>query len=375
VNRRVYRLLFRLYRRVFPTPPWTGPLTPQLVRRILVIRDDRVGDMVLTTPLLSFLREIAPQAEIDVLASRANAAIVKHDRRIARVFINDRTWRWWVLALPRIRARGYDLIINPITRHPYRQGLVMSLLATRRTYKVSGWRPVRFQGLFTKAFRIPRRATHMAAAILAVGQLAFGRRDMLGREGMDRYPVYLPPDAESDARIAEFLVAHRLNRFVLVNVSAAGARWREWPPHQAAVVVRQLLARHEGLSVVVTRVPDKEDRAAEVSRLCGDGRVFVAPLLSLLGLIALTRRALMVITTDTALVHIASATGRPVVALYAPQHPNDVPLWLPLGVPYRAVVSALRGVVGDVAPGTVAAAADELLGEVEQTSTVAGASG
>lgn len=341
------------------------------MRRILIVRDDRVGDAVLTTPLLSFLREAAPHVEIDVLASRANAAIVKHDRRIARVFVNDRTWRWWITMLPRLRARRYDVIFTPIPRHPLRQGLVASALANRGTYKVSGWRPVRYQGLFTKAFRIPPRMTHMAESILSVGQLAFGRREMVGRQGLDRYPVCLPPDAEADGRIATFLAAHQLERFVLVNVSAATDPEREWAPDQAAAVVRRLLDRHEGLSVVITPAPGKEGRTADVARRCADRRVLVAPVFPLLDLVALVRQALLVVSPSTALVHFASATGRPVVALYAPQHPNDVPLWLPVGVPYRAVVSALGDVMGDIPPERIADAFDELLHEIEQPSGLA----
>jgi ADP-heptose:LPS heptosyltransferase len=365
VNRRLYRLLFRLYRRLFPTPRWTGRVPAGSLRRILIVRDDRVGDMVLTTPLFSFLREEAPQAEIDVLASRANAAIVRHDPRVAQVFVHDRRWRSWTRLLPRMRARRYDVVLNPIGRHPFRQGLVSSVLAGRRTYKVSGWRPVRFQGLFTKAFRIPPRLTHVAESTLAIGQLALGRREMIGREGLRRYPVSLPPNAESDGRIAAFIAAHQLQQFVVVNVSAGVHRLRDWPPEQAAAVASQILSRHDRVSIVVTPAPGRENDAAEVGRRCADGRVLVSPVFSLLDLIAFVRRALMVVTPDTALVHIASATGRPVIALYAPQHPKDVPLWLPLGVPYRALASGLGGTVADIPSHQVIDAFDEMVAEMK----------
>ena len=295
---------------------------------------------------------------------------MQHDRRVARVFVNDRTWRWWAATARRVRARRYDLIINPITRYPYRQGLVVSLLGMRHTYKVSGWRPVRFQGLFTKAFRIPPHLTHMAESVLAVGQLAFGRRELLGRKGLERYPLYLAPDADADGRISQFVTAHGLEHFVVVNVSAATDPEREWAPSQAAALVRLLLERHNGLSVVLTPAPGKEARTVEVARQCADARVFVAPVFPLPDLVALIRRALLVVSPSTALVHIASATRRPVVALYAPQHPNDVPLWLPVGVPHRAVVSALGDVMGDIPPTRIADAFDDLLQEIGATGDV-----
>lgn len=370
VNRRLYRLLFRAYRRLFPTPKWTGPLDGRSLRRILVVRDDRVGDMVLTTPLFAFLQHAAPEAEVDVLASRANAALIAHDDRIATVFVTDRTWRWWATRARHIRARGYDLIINPISRYPYRQGVVMSLLATVDTYKVSGWRPVRFQGLFTKAFRIPPRLTHMAESVLAIGQLALGDRE-IGRHALERYPLSLAADGEADARIAQFLAAYRLERFIVVNISAATDPEREWSPERAADVVRLLLERHEGFAVVITPAPRKEGPATEVAQLCNSPRVIVAPVFPLSDLVALVRRALLVLSPSTALVHLASATGRPVVALYAPQHPNDVLLWLPLGVPHRTVVSELGGVMDDIPPEEISRAFDQLMHEIERPSVAA----
>ena len=370
VNRRLYRLLFGVYRRLFPTPRWTGPLDGRSLRRILVVRDDRVGDMVLTTPLFAFLHHTAPQAQIDVLASRANAALIAHDDRITTVFVNDRTWRWWATTAPRVRARGYDLIINPISRYPYRQGLVMSLLATSDAYKISGWRPVRFQGLFTKAFRVPPRLSHMAESVLAIGQSALGDLEM-GRQALERYPLSLAPNAEADARIAQFLAAYRLERFIIVNISAATDPEREWSPERAADVVRRLLDRHEGFGVVITPAPHKEGPATQVAQLCDSPRVIVAPVFSLSDLVALVRRALLVLSPSTALVHLASATGRPVVALYAPQHPNDLLLWLPLGVKHRTVVSELGGVMDDISPDEISQAFDELMQEIERPGVAA----
>jgi ADP-heptose:LPS heptosyltransferase len=365
INRRLYRLTFRLYRGIFPTPRWSGPLDGHSLRRILIIRDDRVGDMVLTTPLLSFLKEAAPQAELDVLASRANAPILQLDARVTNVFVNDRTVRWWVANGARIRARQYDLIINPIARYPYRQGVVMSMLATPRTYKVSGWRPVRFQGLFSKAFRVPPRLTHMAESVLAIGQLALGRGS-LGREALDRYRLSLAPDPESDARIAQFLATYRLERFIIVNISAATDPEREWSADRAAIVVRQLLERHADLTIVITPAPQKEGRATEVAQLCNDPRIIVAPVFPLSDLVALVRRSLLVVSPSTALVHLASATGRPVIALYAPQHPNDVLLWLPIGIPNRTVVSELGDVMDDIPPEQISDAFDDLMREIQQ---------
>src|SRR5688572_10049978 len=105
VNRRLYGALFRLYRAIFPTPRWEGQIPRSALRRALIIQHYGVGDMILTTPLIAFLRDRGPDVEIDVLASPRNAPVVAGDDRIARVFVHDHSWRRWLTVLPRLRAR------------------------------------------------------------------------------------------------------------------------------------------------------------------------------------------------------------------------------------------------------------------------------
>jgi ADP-heptose:LPS heptosyltransferase len=362
-NRRFYRCLFRLYRALFPTPTWRGPLDPRSIRRILVVRDDRIGDMVVTIPLLSFLRETVPHADIDVLASPANAAIAAFHPGVTTIFVNDRTWVGWFRVLRRLRSRRYDLVFSPVARKALRESLVASMIAHRHTYKISGWRPVRYQGLVTAVTRVPPRLTHIAERTLYIGQHAFGVRQALA--DTRRYPMRLEIDASTGTRASAFLSAHGIEQFAAVNLIAGGAR-RDWRPDVCAAFVTLVLDRHPELSVVLTCPPGAEDRVADVRQRVANGRLVATPVFALPDLIALLKRAVIVVTPETALIHIASACGRPVVAIYGPQHPNDVPLWLPLGVPYRALASKLGGSLNDVDAAHVAAAFDELWDEARE---------
>ena len=55
------------------------PLRPETLRRVLLVRYDRIGDAVITTPFIEALRTLAPEATIDVLASPGNAVVFRHD--------------------------------------------------------------------------------------------------------------------------------------------------------------------------------------------------------------------------------------------------------------------------------------------------------
>jgi ADP-heptose:LPS heptosyltransferase len=359
VNRWFYRRLFGLYRAAFPTPRWTGSIPVSARRRILVVRHDRVGDLVVTTPLLSFLKESAPDSEIDVLASPSNAQLLRGDDRVRRVYTNDHTWRGWLRVLPQLRRRRYGAILSPITLKGLREGLTASLIAHRDTYKVSSWRPVRYQGLFTAVVRLPPSATHMADQVLSVGHAAFGIPRHAAAARPRQYPMRIAVDARAAATVAAWLSERRVGRFVAVNVSSAVAE-RDWTPGHCAEFLTLLLARHPDLTVILTPAPGRERPTAEVARRSADPRVLVAPALPLLELAALVQLADAVVSPSTALVHLASALHRPVVALYAPVLPTDVALWLPRGVPYRSVASKLGGSVSDIAVTHMADAFDEL---------------
>jgi ADP-heptose:LPS heptosyltransferase len=105
-----------------------------------------------------------------------------------------------------------------------------------------------------------------------------------------------------------------------------------------------------------------------VARRCASPRVMRAPVCPLPELASLVRRAIAVVSTNTALLHLASACRRPVVARYAPKVPADVTLWLPIGVPYRARAAPLRGAVRDIPPESIADAFDDLRREASGLS-------
>jgi ADP-heptose:LPS heptosyltransferase len=309
---------------------------------------------------LTFLKEQAPAAEIDVLASTRNAAVVAGDPCVARVHVHDGTWRGWMRLVPRLRARHYNAIFSGQAGNALHEGLVASAAARRTTAKISIWRPKRYHGLFTALPRTPRGVEQTADRLLYVAHRALGGR--MPAPSVTRYAPRMPRDPAADAAVVELLRARAVDRYVLVNVSAHFAV-RDWSPERCAAFIGLLLARHPGLSVVLTRAPRKEAQAEEVAVRAASARVFVAPAMPLLAIASLVRGAAAVVSPDTSLVHIASACRRPVVVLYAPKLPTEIAPWLPVGVPHRVFVSRVRGSMADIPPEQVADALDELLAE------------
>jgi ADP-heptose:LPS heptosyltransferase len=124
-----------------------------------------------------------------------------------------------------------------------------------------------------------------------------------------------------------------------------------------------LARRHPDVPFVLTPPPGRADEAGRIAGAAGAPNVIVhPPLPHVLDLVSLLRRAALVLTPDTANVHLAAAAGRPVLGLYTART-TDPAAWAPLGVPSRALLSPDRAPVTAIPVDAVLAAFDALWDE------------
>src|SRR5437879_9014362 len=103
------------------------PLTPATFhpRRILVIRLDLIGDLVLSLTVVRALKRTYPEAEIDLLALPASARVASYDPNLSEIITYDpniwrrpkallqpKNWREAISLRRRLRARHYDLAVS-----------------------------------------------------------------------------------------------------------------------------------------------------------------------------------------------------------------------------------------------------------------------
>src|SRR5438270_1429957 len=149
------------------------PLTPATFQptRILVIRLDLIGDLVLSLTVVSALKRAYPEAKIDLLALPTSARVAKYDPNLAEIIPYDpniwrhpkallqpEKWRETISVIRQLRAHHYDLAISVYARWA---ALLAILSGARRRV---GYGPEGFPGFMTDSVPggIPGRWRHWA---------------------------------------------------------------------------------------------------------------------------------------------------------------------------------------------------------------------
>jgi lipopolysaccharide heptosyltransferase II len=304
-------------------------------RRILLLRLERIGDLLMSLGAIRAVRAQAPGATIDLVVGSWNEGVARLITEVNHVETVDAAWlarggsAESSAALARRamgwRRRRYDLAINlegDIRSHGI---LALSGAARRVGFAHAGGGPlltdvVSFDG-----------GRHIADNGLALVERAFDlppgsfpRATTDVGAPMWRLPVPEAARAAARAVLQQLGGSSRVDGVPLLAVHASGGRAiKQWPVDRFADAA-SVLAADMGASVVLTGGPEDEAVVGEMeARLRARGvpslRVQGSTDLVLLGAILQRCRALL--TGDTGPMHLAAAVGTPVLAVFGPSMP------------------------------------------------------
>lgn len=280
--------------------------------RILVVRlDERVGNLLLLTPLLATLRARFPSAEIDVLGNARGALLLERHPAVSSfspfrkraIFATDGPLRTPLT----LRRRRYDLAIeasNP-TDPSATQALLVRFSGAHHTI---GSRHGPFAPLFSAPVTIEDARAHeidLRLQLLApLGPGAVVRATSLG--------ALAEPAADSP-------VAALARDGALYAVLNVGARLTSKQLAAADYAALADLVAAAGLRCVITYGPAERPLADDVARLAP--RAVLAPPTALHELAALMRAAQAVVSCDTGPMHLAVAAGTPTCGIFVSTEP------------------------------------------------------
>jgi heptosyltransferase III len=283
--------------------PWRRKLAPIALasaRRVLLVRlDNRVGEALLMTPLISTLKRSAKGYAVDLLVHPKVARVLEGHPEIDRLIPFESRDLWMGPLAPEIHAlrhRLYDAVVHCANwTAPSVSGSILARLVARDALVLG---PARFP-------------------VAGLADVAVSPRPDTSFEVSQRLHLLSPlaPGAVSPA-LSFRTPKRRLSweegrRFAVVN---PGGRlgWRRIPPAAFAAAAREL--ERQGLHAVVTWGPGEDTLASQVAAAAPGSEL--APPTDIDQLASLMAGAQMTVCNNTGPMHLSVAVGTPTLGLF-----------------------------------------------------------
>ncbi|MSQ58118.1 MAG: glycosyltransferase family 9 protein [Betaproteobacteria bacterium] len=288
------------------------PVTGQISSALLVV-PQRIGDVLLATPIIASLKRSSPGILTDVLVFSGTEGILAGNADVRNIIVvSQRESLAQKLAMFRKLWRRYDLAITVLcgdrpllytwAAGRYRVGPVQSGVSAHAWKRFMLSRHVVFDDRQTHTVRMGLRIAQLAGIVpVAQVQACWG-------DEQERTALRLCDEVLNNR---PFAVLHPTPKFLYKRWHAAG--WRE--------LADWLLGK--GMQVVLTGGNEEQERrhAREIFEEMPAGVHDLIGRYSLGEIAALLSRARVYIGPDTVTTHLAAALGIPTVALFGPSNP------------------------------------------------------
>jgi len=284
------------------------------IDRILVVKLDRIGDMVNTTPVFDALRSAFPRASWDIIGHPTPLSLLDGDDRIAQRIpyrswlyhplpIRLPGWKSWSLVLKLLWQR-YPLVVYLRGSFPFLLLAATSRLAAAKFVPdepviARYLKPLEslFSPILNRDPRLQIKSEHLRFA-----------RNLL---------------FEGNAQVGPRIAIH----------AAASTPTKMWPIERFAALADEL---HRTFKAQVHFFGSPEDRPVleQISRLCVDSHSFHWSL-TLQRVVAVVAACDLFIGNDSGLAHVAAALGTPMVVIWGSANLNES---RPTAAPARCVI-------------------------------------
>lgn len=300
------------------------------MKKILIVNVNWMGDVIFSTPVFRALKEVYPAARISCLAVPRVREILESIPQIDEILMYDEKGKHrnpWAKArlICELRRCHFDaafLLHRSLTKAflvfaagiPQRIGYDTKgrgfLLTHRLEANTVSRRPERSEGL--KALK---GAAHRCDDYLNI-------IESFGIPVRDR-ATFLNVCHESREEIIGVLASHKIAEKDFLVVVHAGGNWdlKRWPEKNFSLLIDRLMTG-ANVRVIITGTREDMPLADRIASRCQCRPLILAGQVTLKQLIALMKRANLVISADSGPLHIAGSVGTDVIGLFGPTRPE-----------------------------------------------------
>jgi ADP-heptose:LPS heptosyltransferase len=273
--------------------------------KILIKQLGRIGDMICLSACFPLIKEILPDAEIDIITSKHNDIIVKNNPYINNSIKYDKSFFNIFDTIFKIRSMKYDFYIDP-KDHRSGESRIFAKIAKAHV-KVGFNEPGKHN------FDISLDSAEMNS------ELHFIERAMKAFKvlGFNESTVKIPrprlfPSEKAIDNAQKFIdVTFGTEPYSVINISTSSAV-RQWNFENWIELINKTDLKER--NIIISASPADYDDANKIVHSSKNAVLFKSK--SIEDLFPIIEQSAMVLTCDTSIVHIASGYNTPILALY-----------------------------------------------------------
>ena len=290
----------------------------QDIQRILFIRIDRIGDLVISTPTLKAVKKAFPASQVIVLASPSNQSLLLNNPYVDQVIVYNQQegLKEKLRIIKQLREYRFDLAIDPYPDYELKTALIALLSGAKWRIGYSSYGRQVFFNLSGPEIAEDRHLVDLTLDILKP----------LGVRSNDKKPeIFLTEDEKKWAR--DWLRARGAGKRSIVGLHPGGYyETQRWLPEKFADVACQL-RKNGDYDVILFGGPREKGLVDQItSMINGEVMTYVGG--NLRRFVALVDSCRMLICNNSGPLHVAVALNIPTISFMGPTNKER---WMPIG--------------------------------------------
>ena len=280
--------------------------------KILVIQMKFIGDVLATSIICNNLKKIYPNSQIDFLVYPFTKPVIENNPNIDTIVFfeekNRKSKIELIKFLLKIRKENYDIIIDPTELLRNRDLFFIKNIAAKINF---GYNKSNIP-LFNK--NIDKNSKTMLEVYKEI-------LENLGFSDLN-LDYEVPINDASEIRVEEYLKANKISKFVAINFFGASKR-RKFKVSKAIDLLGKIQKKYPEYKIIILNSPKDKKTILSIMKIMKENNIYYnEDFKTINDAISLIRKSEIVVSPDTAIVHIAEGLKKDIIAFYSEDKKN-----------------------------------------------------
>ena len=300
-----------------------------MLQNILIIKLRYIGDVLLATPTVRAIKAARPDARVTMMVNRGTEDVLTGNQDLDEIVVLDKgSLAAQSRLIAGLRSRRFDTVIDLTDGDRSAFLSWVSGAPVRIGFNDEHrWRGKYYTEVVQPVPAVQHRVDRDLEALKPLNIQA-GSKDP---------QLWLTPEEMNSAD--QLLDQLGVQRSQSIMILQPGARYwfKAWPPERFAELADQLTSQY-GCQVLIGGSNQDIDLAQQIQQKAKCNPINVAGSTTIKQFAAIAKKSALFVGNDSGAMHIASAVGTPVVALFGPSNPRE---WGPRGGPVEVLYKGL----------------------------------